>query len=98
MFLRVGQLIGYNITFITFDTNIKMAVILGGGGGMAKSKIMAKVKYDFSTNKGRNECRPNTSFSSNFDWKIHFLYYFQDSMSNGQSKSQIIENNMIFTK
>ena len=22
---------------------------MGGGGGMAKSKIMAKVKYDFST-------------------------------------------------
>ena len=27
---------------------------------MAKSKIMAKVKYDFSTNKGRNKC--NTFF------------------------------------
>ena len=70
-----------------------------GGGGMAKSKIMAKVKYDFSTNKGRNKC--NTSFSCNFDWKIHFLYYFHDSrsssMSKGQFKGQIIEN-MIFTK
>ena len=66
---------------------------------MAKAKIMAKVKYDFSTNEGRNTC--NTSFSSNFDWKIHFLYYFHDSrsssMSKGQSKGQIIEN-MIFTK
>ena len=66
---------------------------------MTKSKIMAKVKYDFSTNKGRNKC--NTSFSSDFDWKIHFLYYFYDSrassMSKGQSKVQIIKN-MIFTK
>ena len=66
---------------------------------MAKAKIMAKVKYDFSTNGGRNTC--NTSFSSNFDWKIHFLYYYHDSrsssMSKGQSKGQIIEN-MTFTK
>ena len=78
-----------------------MAVRLGGegGGGMAKAKIMAKVKYDFSTNEGRNTC--NTSSSSNFDWKIHFLYYFHDSrsssMSKDQSKGQIIKN-MIFTK
>ena len=74
-----------------------MAVGLEGGGGvMAKSKIMAKIKYDFSTNKGRNKC--NTSFSSNFYWKIYFLYYFHDSsMSKGQFKGQIIEN-MIFTK
>ena len=61
---------------------------------MAKSKIMAKVKYAFSTNKGRNKF--NTSFSSNFDWKIHLLYYFHDSraflMSKDQSKGQIIEN------
>ena len=66
---------------------------------MAKFKIMAKVKYDFSTNKGRNKY--NTFFSSNFDWKIHFLYYFYDSrsssMSKGQSKGKIIKN-MIFTK
>ena len=71
----------------------------GRGGGMAKAKIMAKVKYDFSTNEGRNTC--NTSFSSNFDWKIHFICYFHDSrsspMSKGQSKGQIIEN-MISTK
>ena len=73
-----------------------MAVRLdGGGGGMAKAKIMAKVKYDFSTNEGRNTC--NTSFSSNFDWKIHFLYYFHDSRSSSMSEGQIIEN-MIFTK
>ena len=78
-----------------------MAVRLGGGGGggMAEAKIMAKVKYDFSTNEGRKTC--NTSFSPNFDWKIHFLYYFHDSrsssMSKGQSKGQISEN-MIFTK
>ena len=56
----------------------------GGGGGMAKAKIMAKVKYDFSTNEGRNTC--NTSFSSNFNWKIHFLYYFHDSRSSSMSK------------
>ena len=71
----------------------------GGGGGMAKSKIMAKVKYDFLTNKATNNF--NTSLSSNFDWKIHLLYYFYDSRSSskskGQSKGQIIEN-MIFTK
>ena len=40
-------------------------------------------------------------FSSNFDWKIHFLYYFYDSrsssMSKGQSEGQIIKN-LIFTK
>ena len=52
------------------DENSKM----GWREGMEKSKIMAKVKYDFPTNKGRNKC--NTSFSSNFDWKKHFLYYF----------------------
>ena len=51
---------------------------------MAKSKIMARVKYDFPTNKGRNKC--NTSFSSNFDWKIHFLYYFYESGSSSMSK------------
>ena len=64
-----------------------MAMGLGGGGGrggMAKFKIMAKVKYDFSTNKGRNKC--NTSFSSNVDWKIHFIYYFYDSRSSSMSK------------
>ena len=40
---------------------------------MTKSKIMAKVKYDFSTNKGRNKC--NTSFLSNFDWKILLILF-----------------------
>ena len=80
MFLQVGELIGSN-------KSLKMAVRLGGGGGgggMAKAKIMAKVKYDFSTNEGRNTC--NTSFSSNFDWKINFLYYFHDSRSSSMSK------------
>ena len=72
-----------------------MAVGLGGGGEVWQNlkKIMAKVKYDFSTNKGRNKCI--TFFPSNFDWKIHFLYYFYDSrafsMSKGQSKGQIIK-------
>ena len=62
---------------------------------MAKSKIMAKVKYDFSTNKGRNKCY--TSFSSKFDWKIHFYYPSSSSTSKAQSKGQVIKN-MIFTK
>ena len=74
-----------------------MAVGEGGGGWVCewqKSKIIAKVKYEFSTTKSRNKC--NTSFSSNFEWKIHFLYYFYDSrstsMSKGQSKGQINKN------
>ena len=38
--------------------SLKMAVRLGGGGGgMAKAKIMAKVKYVFSTNERRNTFR-----------------------------------------
>ena len=44
--------------------------------GISKFKIMAKKKHDFSTNKGRYKC--DTSFSCNFDWKIHLLYYFCD--------------------
>ena len=42
-----------------------------------KNKMAAKyfkVKYDFSTNEARN--KSNTSFSCDFDWAIHFLYYF----------------------
>ena len=38
-----------------------------------------KVKYDFSTNEARNKC--NTLFSCDFDWEIHFFYYFYDSRS-----------------
>ena len=38
-----------------------------------------KVKYDFSTNEARNMC--NTLFSCDFDWEIHFYYYFYDSRS-----------------
>ena len=45
-----------------------------------------KVIYDFSTNEARNMC--NTSFSCDFDWAIHFLYYFYDSRSSSRSKSQ----------
>ena len=43
-----------------------------------------KVKYDFSTNEARNKC--NTSFSCDFDLAIHFLYYFDDSMSSSSQK------------
>ena len=43
-------------------------------------------KYDFSTNEARNKC--NTSFSFDFDWAIHFLYYFYDTGSFSRSKCQ----------
>ena len=46
----------------------------GGGGEWQKSKIIAKVKYKFSTTKSRNKC--NTSFSSIFEWKNSFLILF----------------------
>ena len=52
-----------------------------------KNKMAAryfKVKYDFSTNEARNKC--NTSFSCDFDWAIHFLYYFYDLRSSSRSK------------
>ena len=42
----------------------------------SRSKFNLKVKNDFSTNKGRNNC--NTSFLCNFDCKIHFWYQFCD--------------------
>ena len=45
-------------------------------GVNSRSKLNFKVKYDFSTNKGRNKC--NTSFLCNFDCKIHFWYQFCD--------------------
>ena len=54
-----------------------------------KKKMAAKyfkVKYDFSTNEARNKC--NTSFLCDFDWAIHFLYYFDDSRSSSRSKRQ----------
>ena len=47
-----------------------------------KNKMAAryfKVKYNFSTNEARNMC--NTSFPCDFDWAIHFVYYFHDSRS-----------------
>ena len=45
------------------------------------------VKYDFSTNEARNNC--NTSFPCDFDWAIHFWYYFHDSSrSKGKFQSQ----------
>ena len=58
-----------------------------------------KVKYDFATNEARNKCK--TSFSWNFDWAIHFLYYIYDSRSSSRSKSQFqgqIIKNTIFNK
>ena len=39
--------------------------------------VNCKVKYDFSTNEARNNC--TTSFPCDFDWEIHFWYYFHDS-------------------
>ena len=54
-----------------------------------KNKMAAKyfkVKYDFSTKEARSKC--NTSFSCDFDWAIHFLYYFDNSRSSSRSKSK----------
>ena len=53
----------------------------------AKTKMAAryfKVKYNFSTNEARNMC--NTSFPCDFDWAIHFVYYFYDLRSFSRSK------------
>ena len=50
-----------------------------------------KVKYEFSTNEARNNC--NTSFPWDFDWAIHFLYYFHDS-SRSKGKFQSETRNM----
>ena len=67
-----------------------------------KNKMAAKyfkVKYVFSTNEARNKC--NTSFSFDFDWAIHFLCYFDDSMSSSRSKRQFQgqrSKNTIFNK
>ena len=41
-----------------------------------RSKVNLKVKYDFSINEATNKC--NTSFLCDFDWVIHFCYYFDD--------------------
>ena len=49
------------------------------------------VKYDFSTNEARNNC--NTSFPCDFDWAIHFWYYFHDS-SRSKGKFQTQTRNM----
>ena len=62
---------------------------LGRNFFRGKNKMAAKyfkVKYDFSTNEARNKC--NNSFSCDFDWAIHFLYYFDDSRSSSRSKRQ----------
>ena len=45
-----------------------------------KNKMAAryfKIKYVFSTNEARNKF--NTSFSCDFDWAIHVLYYVYES-------------------
>ena len=76
--------------------------ILGRNFSRAKTKWppnISKVKYDFSTKEARNKC--NTSFSCDFDWAIHFLYYFDDSKSSSRSKRQFQgqrSKNTIFNK
>ena len=55
-----------------------------------RSKVNSKVKYDFSENNGRDKC--------NFNWRIHFLYYF---MIQGHPQGQIegyVNENMISSK
>ena len=62
-------------------------------------EVNLQVKYDFSTNKGRNKC--NTFSVFNFDYKIHSLDYFHASRSSSISKSQLqgqVIENLIFTK
>ena len=53
--------------------------------------VNCKVKYKFSTNEARNNC--NTSFMCDFDWAIHFWYYFHDS-SRSKGKFQSETRNM----
>ena len=54
--------------------------MIGSGSGdffKGKNKMATryfKVKYNFLTNQARNKC--NTSFSCEFDWAIHFLFFF----------------------
>ena len=43
-------------------------------------------QISFLTKQARNKC--NTSFPCDFDWAIHFLYYFYDLRSSSRSKSQ----------
>ena len=53
----------------------------------------------FSTNEARNKC--NTSFLCDFDWAIHFLYYFYAIRSSSRSKRQFqgqISKNTLFNK
>ena len=56
-----------------------------------ESNVNCKVKYDFSTNEARNNC--NTSFPCDFDWEIHFWYFFHDS-SRSKVKFQSETRNM----
>ena len=55
-------------------------------GTLWRNFLRSKTKWppDISTNEARNKC--NTSFSGDFDWAIHFLYYFYDSRSSSRSK------------
>ena len=64
---------------VNYEQNILSYLSRGGGGGKAKFKVNFKIKYDFSTNIGRNKY--NTFFSCNFDWEFNVLYYFHPSRS-----------------
>ena len=55
-------------------------------GVNSRSEFNFKVKYDFSTNKGRNNY--NTSFLCHFDCKIHFLHNFCDLQLSSKTESQ----------
>ena len=77
-------------------------------GTLGRNFLRAKTKWPpdisrsnmlFSTNEARNKC--NTSFSCDFDWAIHFLYYFYDIRSSSRSKRQFqgqISKNNLFNK
>ena len=77
-------------------------------GTLGRNFLRAKTKWPpdismsnmfFSTNEARNKC--NTSFSYDFDWAIHFLYYFYDIRSSSRSKRQFqgqISKNTLFNK
>ena len=77
-------------------------------GTLGRNFLRAKTKWPpdisrsnmlFSTNEASNKC--NTSFSCDFDWAIHFLYYFYDKGSSSRSKRQFqgqISKNTFFNK
>ena len=77
-------------------------------GTLGRNFLRAKTKWPpdisrsnmfFSTNEARNKC--NTSFSCDFDWAIHFWYYFYNIRSSSRSKRQFqgqISKNTLFNK